>query len=163
MLFILLAAVFLLGAVSTIGSQTAAGVFMFCLVAVFAGFAWSLHRKNQRLKHGLTIVVSADRLELSRDGKPLDTVQKVDIGLIVLHAISGYGAPGLVDFQIYRPDRSLLGRWDTDWDMAGPNRSIRALRRYDYPWFLHDTGAAVWKDKFRSKSAPTWASQVLGV
>jgi hypothetical protein len=160
--FALAAAVFLLGGLVTIGSQTAGGAMMLGLAGFFSYLAWSLRRISHRRRRGLTIVVTSGELQLSRGGQPLEVIAKDDIGLIVLHTISGYGAPGLVDFRIYRPDRSLIGQWSTDWTMAGPVRSIRALRHYGYPWILHDTGAMVWNDKFHSKSAPSWASQVVG-
>jgi hypothetical protein len=160
--FIVAAAVFVLGGLVTIGSQTGGGVMMLGLAVLFSYCAWSLRRTSHRRQRGLTIVVSANRLKLSREGQTLDVIAKADVGLIVLHAISGYGAPGLVDFRIYRPDQSLIGQWDTEWSMAGPIRSIRAFRHYDYPWILHDTGAMIWNDKFHSNSAPSWAGQVVG-
>jgi hypothetical protein len=163
-LFVLVAAVLLLGGLATIGSQTGAGATLLFLAILTSGLAWWMRHDWRRHRSGLTVVVRADRLELTRDGRPPDVVVKPDVGLIVLHFIHYPGTigQGVLDFQIFRPDQSLLGPWETGWDGAGPIQSIRAFRRYGYPWILHDPGALVWNDKFHSKSAPSWANQVLG-
>lgn len=163
--FVVVSVVLLLGGLGNVGSQTGPGVAFLCLGLLTGAGAWSMHRGwRGRRRPGLTLSVAADRLEVSHDGGHADVVAKADIGLIVLHQFvrPGRTSRGLVDLEIFRPDRSSLGRWHTGWSGRRPLRSIRALRRYGYPWIVHDMGGLVSERTRRSELAPPWAADVLG-
>lgn len=158
-LFVLVAALLGFVGLEVVATQRAPGVTFLCLAALCAVFAWLTWRDARRPRSGLTVVVRADRLELIQGGDS-EVVRRPDVGLIVLHVISGPGGAGLVELRIFRPDQSLLGHWYTEWFRAGPVRSMRAFGHFGYPWIVHDTGALFSNDRFRSRTAPAWAEAV---
>jgi hypothetical protein len=126
---------------------------------VFGGLGWMMLSVVRRRAPALTVGFCPDAITMSRRRLVTDTIRRDEVGLVIIKA---YGRAGVGSIEIYGPDRSLVGRWDTNWGAgAGAIRSMRALRRLQYPWVLHDAGAVVWQDKFRSPLAPTWTDEVV--
>jgi hypothetical protein len=129
-------------------------------VALVVGLlSWLFVLLSRQGGPALTMTVCPDAITMIRKHQFADTVRRDEIGLVVIRA---YGRAGVRKLDVFGPDRSLVGSWDTNWGpSAGPIRTIRALRRAGYPWAVHDGAAIVWQDKFRSKLAPAWTDEVV--
>jgi hypothetical protein len=151
-----------LGVAGLAGSHAGSGAILIVVGLVAGGLGWMVWRLwAHRSGPALTMTVCPDGLTMSRQGHVTDTVRRDEIGLIVIWELAGPGGPrGANQFDVYGPDRQLIGRWPTNWQKSSL-RSMRALRRFDYPWVVHSRGAIVGKDKVRSKLAPPWTDEVL--
>ena len=127
------------------------------LVVVYG--AWLYWQFARRPTPGLTLFLDPDHVVLSRRGRHLASIQRSEIGLVVLHASRGRGVDRLI---VWGPDRQMLGEWETGWikSATGP---IRMLHRYQYPCVLNDRGARFGQAADRSQDVPVWADEVLGV
>lgn len=153
--------VLLLGGLATVGTQEGVGVVLLGLGILVAAGAWYLW--PARVRHGaeLTVVVREDRIEMWRPGDPPQVVERHEAALVVLRVEGARGYEGLTQFEVFGPDRSLLGSWETNWYRTGPVRSIRALGYHGYPWFLYNTSALSWSDQRHAERVPPWAREVL--
>jgi hypothetical protein len=152
-----------LGLAGLAGSHAVAGAILLGVALVAGGLCWlvwttSVHRRGP----ALTLQVCPDALTISRHGKVTDTVRRDEVGLVVIWEWTGLGLgpQGATRFDIYGPDRQLVGTWETNWQKSSV-RSVRAFRRLGYPWVLHSQGPVVSTDKVRSKLAPPWTDEVL--
>jgi hypothetical protein len=118
---------------------------------------------NKRDRNALSVVVSRDEITMVRHGAVVDIVRWSEVGLVVLYS-GGWPDTGLVDLEIYDPDRDRVGEWKTcdgRSNKLGSLRSMSAFRRFGYPWVLYSTWSG--SRNSRSKSVPPWTDEVLDV
>jgi hypothetical protein len=138
------------------GGPVAGGLVALGGGAVFVGvglfFAWVARRPGP----ALTLRVSADKLTMLRRGAQPAAVRRSEAALVVVDSVAGQP-----DLYVYGPDRQLVGHWESNW-MKTPLRTVRALRRFGWPWALRDQAITSGRSStHHSKDAPAWADEVM--
>ena len=88
----------------------------------------------------LSLVVCPDSLSFVRHGDVADTVDRQEVGVVVVRQAGRAG--GVTSVAVWGPQRDLLGRWETGWTMKPWFRVVGALRRHGYPWVIPEAGRA---------------------
>jgi hypothetical protein len=149
----------LLGLIGLGSGHVGEGAALVGVALVIGGLSWLFVGMVRRAGPALTMTVCPATVTMSRNGRVIDTIQHAEVGLILIKA---YQRSGVTAIEIYGSDRSQIGRWDTNWGRGGGAlRAIRPLRRLQYPWALHEGGAVLGGDRFRSRLAPGWADEVI--
>ncbi len=96
-----------------------------------------------------------DTVSFVRHGAVVDRVERREVGLVV---IDEYGTAGVGGLTVWRPDRELVGQWDTGWRMKSRLRLAHALRRHGYPWVSADGGRIMRRG---GRDVPAWVEEVV--
>jgi hypothetical protein len=154
------AAALVTGIAAFADSQPVGGVASLGGGLVLGGIAWMMWRLTRSRAAALVLRVAPDALVFNRRDERAETVRRDEVGLVVIQA---FGRAGVGAYEVYGPDRSLIGRWDTGGSIGpGAVRPMRALRHFAYPWVLHDSGAIrAGSGRLRSPLAPAWTDEIV--
>ena len=83
----------------------------------------------------LRVEVCEDALEFHRPGAPPTVVRREEIGRVVVKESL---LEGVESFEIYRPDDTLRGTWETGWCATLALFVMRTLKEHGYPCGLRD-------------------------
>ncbi len=103
----------------------------------------------------LSLVVCPDSLSFVRHGGVADTVDRQEVGVVVVRQA---GRAGVTSVAVWGPDRDLVGRWETGWTTKPWFRVVGALRRHGYPWVVTGAGTRLRRG---GENVPAWAPEVV--